>query len=306
MTHATSALQGVIAAAATPLQASGQIDTAAYLDHCRWLLAHGCDGINVLGTTGEANSIAQRERFELITLLGKSDLPLQRCMVGTGGCALEDTAVLTRHAVQSGFAGQLVLPPFYYKPVSDDGLLAFFSRLIDTVQDARLRLYLYNFPQLTGINFSVSFIQRLIAAYPGIVVGIKDSSGDLANAKAIAAACPGFAVFPSTEAWLLQGRDDGFVGCISATTNLTSAVAHRVWHAPQDPQAATWQRQIADIRAQITALPLIPAVKLLLSRLYHSAAWARLLPPYLPLSSQQEQALLAHVDVTADGALLRD
>jgi 4-hydroxy-tetrahydrodipicolinate synthase len=304
MTQSVSKLQGVIAAAATPFTATGAIDTAAYLTHCRWLLSHGCDGINVLGTTGEANSIAQQERFALIEAIGKSGLPLQQLMVGTGGCALADTVSLTRHAVHSGFAGQLILPPFYYKPVFDEGLFAFFARLIDAVRDTRLRVYLYNFPQLTGLNFSVEFIQQLTAAYPGVVVGIKDSSGDFANARAIASACPGFDVFPSTEAWLLKGREYGFIGCISATANVTSAVAGRVWASPTDALAAAGQQQISDIRAKIAALPLIPAVKFLLSRLYKSAVWERFLPPHIPLSPQQGQDLLAQVGVTDDGAIL--
>lgn len=305
MSQHTPVLQGVIAAATTPFTAAGRIDTPAYLDHCRWLLAHGCDGINVLGTTGEANSIAQNERFALIEALGKSALPLARLMVGTGGCALADTVALTRHAVQCGFAGQLILPPFYYKPVSDDGLFAFFARVIDEVREARLRVYLYNFPQLTGLNFSVTLIQRLLAAYPGTLLGIKDSSGNFDNAKAIADACPGFQVFPSTEAWLLQGRENGFVGCISATTNVTSAVAQRVWHAPADAQAAAWQQQISDIRARIAAYPLVPAVKLLVSKLHQRPDWERLLPPQMPLSPQQTQELLGQVTVTATGAVLR-
>jgi 4-hydroxy-tetrahydrodipicolinate synthase len=166
-------------------------------------------------------------------------------------------------------------------------------------------VYLYNFPQLTGINFSVQCIQRLRAAYPEVVVGIKDSSGDFANARAIADACPGFAVFPSTEAWLLKGRENGFVGCISATVNVTSAVAGRVWQAAGATQASAWQQQIADIRARIAAFPLVPAVKLLVSKLHHRAVWERLLPPHLPLQPQQEQKLLSEVGVTEEGTILR-
>jgi 4-hydroxy-tetrahydrodipicolinate synthase len=305
MTHRKPKLQGVIAAAATPVNPSGQIDTAAYLAHCRWLLAHGCDGINVLGTTGEANSLAVQERLGLIDAIGDSGLPMSQLMIGTGGCALTDTVALTRHAVQSGFTGQLILPPFYYKPVSDDGLFTFFSRLIDQVKDARLRVYLYNFPQLTGINFSVHVIRRLLDAYPAILVGLKDSSGDFDNAKAIADACPGFDVFPSTEAWLLHGRDHGFAGCISATVNLTSAAAGRVWHAPTTLQADDLQHGIADIRARIAAFPLIPAIKHLLSVLHQSAVWETLLPPLMPLSQPQQQALLSQVGIAADGATLR-
>ncbi len=297
-------LSGVIAAAATPLTADGAIDTAAYLDHCRWLLAHGCDGLNLLGTTGEANSVGLAARHSLLDTVGASDLPMAKLMVGTGGCALSDTVELTRHAVQCGFSGQLVLPPFYYKPVDDDGIFAFFAQLIDTVADDRLRIYLYNFPQLTGIPFSIAVIQRLIQAYPGVVVGLKDSSGDVDNAKAIAHACPGFAVFPSSEGVLQQGREHGFAGCISATVNVTSADAGRVWHAPTGQDADIQQASISQIRAHIASFTLIPAIKYLLSRLHNSSVWERLLPPQVPMTTAQGDALSKHVGVNDAGAVL--
>jgi 4-hydroxy-tetrahydrodipicolinate synthase len=304
MSDTKPALKGVIAAAATPLTDNGAIDTAAYLDHCRWLLEHGCDGINVLGTTGEANSIGLAARHSLLDAVGASGLPMTQLMVGTGGCALSDTVELTRHAVQCGFAGQLVLPPFYYKPVDDDGIFAFFARLIDTVADDRLQLYLYNFPQLTGIPFSIAVIQRLIQAYPGVVVGLKDSSGDIDNAVAIVDACPGFAVFPSSEAVLQQGREQGFAGCISATVNLTSADAGRVWQNPATPEAKTRQASISQIRAYIASYTLVPAIKFLLRRLHDSPVWERLLPPMVPITAAQGDALSTKVGVNASGAVL--
>lgn len=305
MTHAAPTLTGVVAAAATPLTPAGQIDTAAYLAHCRWLLEHGCNGINVLGTTGEANSIALHERRALLEAVGASGLPMSQLMVGTGGCALADTIDLTRHAVQCGFAGQLLLPPFYYKPVDDDGMFHFFARLIDTIADDRLHVYLYNFPQLTGISFSIEVIQRLVQTYAGVVVGLKDSSGDLENAKAIAAACPGFAVFPSSEAALLSGRDHGFAGCISATVNLTSADAGRVWQAPASPDAQRLQTRITAIRNHIAAFPLVPAIKSLLGALHHNAIWRTPLPPLLPLTPEQSERLRQQVGITPEGAVLR-
>ncbi len=304
MTNATPTLSGVIAAAATPLTSNGDIDTAAYLDHCRWLLDHGCDGINVLGTTGEANSVGLATRHHLLDSVSASGLPMTQMMVGTGGCALADTVDMTRHAVQCGFAGQLILPPFYYKPIDDDGIFAFFANLIDAIADDRLQIYLYNFPQLTGIPFSIAVIQRLVQAYPGVVVGLKDSSGDIDNAKAIADACPGFAVFPSSEAVLQHGRAQGFAGCISATVNLTSADAGRVWHQPTAPDADAQQASISQIRAHIASFTLIPAIKYLLCRLHDSSVWERLLPPMVPMTAAQGDALSAQVGVNAEGAVL--
>ncbi len=304
MTTAAKTLTGVIAAAATPLTPSGQIDTSAYLAHCRWLLDHGCDGLNLLGTTGEANSIALHERLALLDTISSSDLPMEQLMVGTGGCALNDTIDLTRQALKCGFAGQLILPPFYYKPLDDDGIFTFFARLIDTLSDDRLRIYLYNFPQLTGIAFSIAVIQRLIQAYPGIVIGLKDSSGDIDNAKTIASSCPGFAVFPSSEGVLLNGRDHDFAGCISATVNLTSAEAGRVWRQPQADGANALQTRITKIRTHIAAFPLVPAIKQLLSSLHNNLIWETPLPPLLPLTPEQRQTLGQHVGVNPDGATL--
>jgi 4-hydroxy-tetrahydrodipicolinate synthase len=305
MTHAAPPLTGVIAAAATPLTPTGQIDTTAYLAHCRWLLAHGCHGLNLLGTTGEANSIALNERRALLEAVSASGLPMSQLMVGTGGCALADTIDLTRHAVQCGFAGQLLLPPFYYKPVDDDGMVHFFARLIETIADDRLQVYLYHFPQLTGISFTIEVIQRLMKTYPGVVVGLKDSSGDVGNAQAIAAACPGFAVFPSSEGVLLTGRDNGFAGCISATVNLTSADAGRVWQAPTAPDAAGLQARITAIRNHIAAFPLVPAIKSLLCILHDNAVWGTPLPPLMPLRPEQSDRLRQQVGVTPEGAVLR-
>lgn len=305
MTHAAPTLVGVIAAAATPFTRTGQIDTAAYLAHCRWLLRYGCDGLNLLGTTGEANSIALHDRRALLEVVNASGLPMSQLMVGTGGCALADTIDLTRHAVQCGFAGQLILPPFYYKPVDDDGVFHFFARLIETIADARLQVYLYNFPQLTGIPFTIEVIQRLMKTYPGVVVGLKDSSGDVENAKAIAAACPGFAVFPSSEGVLLSARGNGFAGCISATVNLTSADAGRVWRAPTSPDAEALQARITAIRNHIAAFPLVPAIKSLLCVLHDNAVWRTPLPPLMPLTTEQSEMLRQQVGVTPEGAVLR-
>ncbi len=304
MAPTTNTLQGVIAAAATPITATGQIDTAAYLAHCTWLFDHGCDGINVLGTTGEANSLPLDARRALLDAVSASSLPLPRLMVGTGGCALADAVALTRHAVACGFAGQLILPPFYYKPVSDDGLFAFFARLIDMVNDTRAQVYLYNFPQLTGLHFSVELIQRLLSAYPGVVVGLKDSSGNFDNAKAIATACPDFTVLPSTEAWLLHGREHGFAGCISATVNLTAAEANHVWHTPTATDAEALQQRIATVRDHIASFPLIPAIKCLLATLHDHALWSTPLPPLMPLSPEEAKTLHTSVTITADGATL--
>ncbi|MBV8600303.1 MAG: dihydrodipicolinate synthase family protein, partial [Candidatus Eremiobacteraeota bacterium] len=196
------ALHGVMAAALTPLDKNLKPHHARFIAHCANLLANGCDGINVLGTTGEANSIALADRWDLMDSVASSELPLDRLMVGTGSPAAGDAARLTKHAQACGFAGALLLPPFYYKGISEDGLFAFFAQVIERADPRRIKIYLYNFPAMTGIPFSVAFVRRLVAAYPGIVVGLKDSSNDVAYQLELHAALPGFAIFPGSEAYL--------------------------------------------------------------------------------------------------------
>lgn len=297
-------LSGVIAAAATPLNSKGDIDASVYIEHCHWLLDHGCDGINALGTTGEANSLAFEKRRALMSAVASSDLPMGSMMVGTGGCSLEDTISLTQHALELGFAGQLILPPFYYKPVSDEGLFSYFSRIIESIGEDRLKIYLYNFPQLTGIAFSTTLVERLYASFPETVVGLKDSSGDLDYSKALVERCHGFAVFPSSEGTVLEARKNGFAGCISATVNLTCSLAGKVWKAVANSQTEKWQEEALSIRQAIAGFPLVPAVKVLLQKLHGNDSWADVLPPLLPLSAKQRSALLEKVGISEDGARL--
>ena len=193
--------RGVFAAALTPLDDALAPDTEAVIGHYRWLLAEGCDGIVCLGTTGEANAFSLDERLGLLDALGETELP-GKLIVGTGCCAVPDTVRLTRKALEIGAAGVLVLPPFYYKEVSDDGLYAAYARTIEHVGDSGLKLYIYHFPKMTALDMSLDLIGRLIEAYPGTVVGLKNSSGDWGNIAAMIEAFPGFDVFAGSEEFL--------------------------------------------------------------------------------------------------------
>ncbi len=283
---------GVIAAAPTPINQNMTPDTAAYIDLCQWLLDNGCDGINMLGTTGEANSFALIQRMHLIEAVAKSNLPKSRLLVGTGGCVLADTIQLSNVVVDAGFAGILVLPPFYYKPVTDDGLFAFFANLADSIESAAAKIYLYNFPQLTGISLSLDLVSRLAQAFPGRFVGIKDSSGDIDFSRRIVKALTDFRVFPSTEAILSEARAEGFAGCISATVNVTCQLAGRVWRAPSGTDDGS-QMLLTKLRQVIATYPLVPAVKFLVARRSRNEGWRRVLPPLTPLTAEQGKALLA-------------
>lgn len=279
-------LRGVIAAVPTPVAVAGEPDLERFVRHARWALENGCDGLNVLGTTGEANSFSAGQRGAVMTAAAKA-LDTNRLMVGTGTPDLATTIALTRTAHELGFAAALVLPPYYYKGVSNDGLFAWFERLVAATGDAAIPIYLYNFPQMTGIRFSPELAQRLKQAFPERIVGAKDSSGDLAYAAELAR-IEGFDAFPSSETAIGRARADGFAGCISATVSVTAPLVGRYW---TDPANAALGAKVAEARSRISAQPLIPAVKYLVSVLHGDAAFERVLPPHMPLTEAQKSAL---------------
>src|SRR3990170_2549808 len=195
-------LSGVIAAIATPVDESGAPDRPRAVKLARFLLDNGCDGLNVLGTTGEATSFSLDERKSVMDAYKANALPLDRLMVGTGAAALSDAVALTRHAAELGFAGALVLPPFYYKGAPDDGLFAYIETIVKATADKPIPIYLYHFPAQSGLPWHVALIRRLIETHGSRIAGLKDSSGDMAYAREAAKITPGFDVFPSTEAAL--------------------------------------------------------------------------------------------------------
>src|SRR5436305_9822829 len=215
-------LSGVIAAVATAVDETGVPDAARSVKLARFLLDTGCDGLNVLGTTGEATSFSLEQRKAVMTAYKQAALPLDRLLVGTGAAATADAVALTRHAAQLGFAGALILPPFYYTGVPDDGLAAYVDTIVKTTADQPIPIYLYHFPSQSGLPWHVKLIARLLEAHEGRIVGCKDSSGDMAYARQAASIAPDFKVFPSTEAVLLEARTGIFAGCISATANLNA------------------------------------------------------------------------------------
>ncbi len=288
-----SRLEGVIAAVPTPVGCDGQPDTERFLRHAEWALANGCDGLNVLGTTGEANSLSPAQR-EAVMSVAASKLDPARLMVGTGTPDLETTIGLTRKAAEFGFAAALVLPPYYYKGVSDDGLFAWFGKVVDGTGDGTIPVYLYNFPQMTGMSFTPELAERLANAFPDRIVGAKDSSGDLDYAARLAA-IDGFGVFPSNEAALANADRDGYRGCISATVNVAPRISAALW---KEQSNADLLRRVKDVRARISSQPLIPAVKYLTGQIHADPEFERILPPHLELTASQKSAL-TDVDLAA-------
>ena len=283
-------MRGVVAAIATPFLETGEPDLERFLARAGRLLEGGCDGLNVLGTTGEATSLSVKQRLAIMDAAGGSSLPLARLMVGTGAAAVRDAAQLTREAAEIGFSGALLLPPFYYKPVSDTGVLRFVDAIAEATASNPIPLYLYNFPALSGVAYTPELVSLLMRHFGPRIAGLKDSSGDLAYAREIAAISPTLAVFPSNEATLLMARPGGpFAGCISATANLNAADCAAAYHGG-DGEAL---ERAVRLRAIFDGLPLVPGVKAMVARLEGDSAHARTLPPFAPLDNAQLDLLIA-------------
>ena len=283
--------RGIFTASLTPMNQDLGIDHQALAAHCRRLLGGGCSGIVILGTTGEANSMTVAERMDLLDGLTENGIRPEDVIVGTGCCAVSDTVALNRHALSLGMTRVLILPPFYYKHVSDDGLYAYFDRVIRKTGDARLRIFLYNFPQMTGIPFSLSLIERFLDAYPDTIVGVKDSSGSWENMKAMVKAFPKFRVFAGTERLLLELLRAGGAGCISATMNITYRIAAQIIGKWQEEDVIPLQEQLIAVRKALESHAFIPGLKSLMAEWTHNTAWRHMRPPHRPLSPEDVHGL---------------
>ena len=282
-------LNGVIAAIATAIDEKSEPDSARSIALARFLLDNGCDGLNVLGTTGEATSFSLDQRRGVMTAYAQSGLPLDCMMVGTGAAALADAIALTKHAAEVGFAGALVLPPFYYKGVPDDGLFAGIEAILNATAARPIPIYLYHYPALSGLPWHIALIRRLLEAFGERIVGLKDSSGDMAFAREAAAITPRFKVFPSTEAALPQARSGPFAGCISATANLNADLCARAYRSGD---AAALAEAVA-IRSLFDGKPLVAGVKALLAHIHDEPQWARVEPPLSPFPQADRTAVIA-------------
>jgi 4-hydroxy-tetrahydrodipicolinate synthase len=285
-------LHGVIAAIATAVDPGGEPDSARSIALARFLLANGCDGLNVLGTTGEATSFSLDQRRRVMNAYADGGLPLDRMMVGTGAAALADAIALTRHAAELGFAGALVLPPFYYKGVSDDGLVAAIEAILSATAGRPIPLYLYHFPAQSGLPWHVRLVRRLLEGFGNRIVGLKDSSGDMTYAREAAAIAPDFKVFPSTEAALPEARSGPFAGCISATANLNADLCARAYRSGD---AAALAEAVA-IRKLFDGKALVPGIKALLAHIHDDPQWARVQPPLFGYPAVERAAAIAGYD----------
>ena len=288
-------MSGVLSPVITPFHADLSVDAERLVRQCRWLLARDC-GLAVFGTNSEANSLSVEEKIELLDALAGAGLDPARMMPGTGACAIPDSVRLTTHAVKLGCSGVLMLPPFYYKGVSDEGLFRSYSEVIQRVGDARLRIYLYHFPAVSQVPITLGLIERLLKEYPDTVVGIKDSSGDWDNMAAMLKRFPDFAMFPGNETLLLKSMQHGGAGCISATANINPAAIADLAANWQAPDAQERQDEMNGLRTIFQARPLIPAMKAAVAHYAGDAAWERVRPPLVELSAAEKSGLLDQLE----------
>ena len=284
-------LHGVWAASLTPLTPDFAPDTDRLHRHVEWLFGQGCHGVVLFGTTGEANSFSVSERRQLLDGLAERGVDRSRLMVGTGCTSHGDTVELTRHATDLGVRGVLMLPPFYYKSVSDEGLFAYFSRVFEAVGSDALRVVLYHFPRMAGVGFSVSLVQKLKTAFPEAVAGIKDSSGDTDNLTVFIRDLEGVAVFSGSEALLSYALDEGGAGCVSATANVTSRLVRAVYEG----EKASADRMIRTRKA-LEAVPSVPSLKHILADVTGEEAWRTVRAPLSRLTPALESRLAQILD----------
>jgi 4-hydroxy-tetrahydrodipicolinate synthase len=290
-------ITGVLSPVVTPFKADFSPDAERFVRQCRWLLSQNV-GLAVFGTNSEANSLSVEEKVELLDRLVAAGLDPARMMPGTGHCALTDSVRLTAHAAKAGCGGVLMLPPFYYKGVSDEGLFRSFAEVIERVGDPRLRVYVYHIPPVSQVPITLGLIERLLKAYPGTVAGVKDSSGDWSNTKAMldAFAASGFDVFAGSETFLLANMRGGGKGCISATANVNPGPIARLYASWQGADADAQQARLDEIRGTFQKFPMIPALKAAIAHYGGDPAWATVRPPLVNLAADSAAALVGELD----------
>ena len=297
MTPLKGTLKGIIPAVLTPMKADGAPDSAKFVAHCRWLLARGADALGIFGTTGEANSFTLAERIRILEDISQAGISGARMLPGTGACAVQDAVDLNRAALKAEAAGVLMLPAFYYKNPSDEGMAAFFSEVIEKVGDRRLKVYLYHFPQMATVPITFGVIERLLKAYPDTVVGMKDSSGEFENMRRAAREFPGFAVFPGADHLLYPMLKEGGAGAITACGNIVSELSaeiYRGYHAGRD--VAVLHEKLSAARVAMSKFPYPPGLKAVMASITGDEGWARVRPPLKALTKAERAELVKAIE----------
>lgn len=289
-------MSGVIAPVVTPFKEDGAIDEGRFFEHAHWLLNNGCDALAPFGTTSEATSLGMTERKQLLQGLVDSGVSPDDLMPGTGMCSLPDTLTLTRQADELGCRGVLLLPPFYYKNASDDGLFRYVAELIERMDSKTLHIYLYHIPPVAQVGWSLDLVKRLAGEFPETVVGLKDSSGDWSYTEALLRALPHFAVFSGSEDFLLKNRRAGGAGTITAMANINAPMIAELYEKWEEPDAEEVQAEISKIRAVIREAGTIPALKAVLAHYRDAPSLRTMRPPLTPLDEAAATKLIGDLE----------
>ena len=305
----TQRIRGVLAPVVTPFKADLSPDCERFIRHCQWLLSQNC-GLAVFGTNSEANSMAADERSTLLDAVVAAGIDPSRMMPGTGCCSITETVELTTHAVRHGCAGVLMLPPFYYKDVSEEGLYRYFSEVVQRVGDTRLKIYLYHIPPVAIVGVTLKLVELLLTAYPNAIAGMKDSSGDWNNTKTFldAFAKNGFDVFVGSESFLLANMRNGGAGTISATANVNPATIHKLYRQWNTADDADQQQSKLNVVREVFSSrkfpSMIAALKQAIAIYSNDSEWSRVRPPLVELT--KEQAKLLAEELKAIGFAMPD
>lgn len=293
----TTQPSGILAPALTAFTKQLEIDAERTVAHFQWLLKQGCDALVIFGTTSEANSLSVTERTRFLEYAIANGIDPRKLLPGTGCCSLPDSVVLSKHAIGLGCPGVLMLPPFYYKAVSDEGLFRYFAALIERVGDDRLRIYLYHIPPISQVAISFDLIERLTTELPGVVIGIKDSSGDWEHTRQLIDrfAPAGFRVFPGNELHLLSALRAGGKGCISAFANVNPALLQKVFQKWQGSEADSLQQEVERQGRALRKYPVIPGLKAILAESRKDPGWENIRPPLVELPAAQREALFGEL-----------
>jgi 4-hydroxy-tetrahydrodipicolinate synthase len=327
-------IRGVLAPVVTPFKPDLSPDPERLIGHCKWLLSQKC-GLAMFGTNSEANSMSAEERMTLLDALVGAGVDPARMMPGTGCCSISETVELTAHAVKHGCAGVLMLPPFYYKNISEEGLYRYFSEVVQRVGDPRLKIYLYHIPPVAVVGITPKLVERLLQAYPTAIAGMKDSSGDWNNTKTFldafaetarpaptARAASTFDVFVGSESFLLANMRNGGVGTISATANVNPAAIHELYadYNRQNCSGVCVKRRanrkalgtsasttdLTTLQARLNVVrevfarkswpSMIAALKQAIAIYGNDPEWARVRPPLVELTTEQAWKLAAELE----------
>ena len=295
MSNTPGAIDGVHAAALTPVTADLRIDHQRLAAHCRRIMEQGCDGVSLFGTTGEGPSFGVEERLEALAAVLEAGVDPGRVSVGTAAASLSDAVRLSQGALALGCTRTLSLPPFYFKQPSDDGVYGFFSEMVERCGDDRLAVYLYHIPAFSGVPIGFEVIERLRRRYPDTVVGIKDSSGEWPNAQGLLERFPDLNVLIGIEALLPQAMAAGARGTISGLSNIAPSLVRELCQSGaggQDADTATPLARVQALLAEVMQHPFIPAFKTILAEQLDDPEWLRSMPPLPTLDGAARQSLL--------------